>query len=169
MTTHKVFLSLGTNLGDREANLDRALLLLSEKITICRRSSLYETEPVGFREQPWFFNLVAEGNTALSPEELLSFTQSVEHRMKRVKTMVNGPRIIDVDLLLYDDAHIQTDHLVLPHPRMLERSFVMTPLLEVAPDLVVSGQTVREYMKTFAGEKVRRRSSNHGTGQPHPA
>ncbi len=81
----------------------KALRLLSEEVKILKKSSLYETEPVGFQDQPWFLNMAAEGETDLLPEALLRFTQSIESKMKRVKTMINGPRIIDVDILLYDD------------------------------------------------------------------
>ncbi len=158
----KIYLSLGTNLGDREANLTRALELLSARVRIVKVSSRYKTEPVGYRDQPWFLNLAAVGETDLSPEALLDFTQSVERAMKRVKNFVNGPRIIDVDILLYGDQTIRTDRLVIPHPRMLERAFVLVPLLEVAPDLVIGGRPLREFMELFQGEEIYKNDEDHG-------
>jgi 2-amino-4-hydroxy-6-hydroxymethyldihydropteridine diphosphokinase len=153
----RIYLSLGTNLGKKESNLEQAIRLLSEEIAIRKKSSLYETEPVGFSDQPWFLNMVAEGETDLLPDDLLGFTQSIESRMKRVKTIVNGPRIIDVDILLYDDMKIETERLVIPHPRMLERAFVMVPLYEIAPELMLSGKSLIEIMDHFSGEKIYKR------------
>lgn len=150
----KIYLSLGTNLGDKENNLESALHFLSEKVIILKKSSLYETEPVGFKDQPWFLNMVIEGETDLSPDDLLEFTKSIESKMKRVKTIVNGPRIIDVDILLYDDQQIETDQLIIPHPRMQQRAFVMVPLYEIAPDLIISGKSIKEIMGNLNGEKI---------------
>ena len=93
-----------------------------------------KTEPVGFKDQPWFLNMVLEGDTDLSAEELLRFVKGIESEMKRVKTMRNGPRIIDVDILLYNDEKIETEELTVPHPRMLQRAFVMVPLNEISPE-----------------------------------
>jgi 2-amino-4-hydroxy-6-hydroxymethyldihydropteridine diphosphokinase len=153
----RVYLGLGTNLGDTESNLDRALRSLSEKITILKKSSLYETEPVGFKDQPWFLNMVAEAETDLSPSGLLGVTQGIERDMKRVRTIINGPRIIDIDILLYGDEHIDAEGLTIPHPRMQERAFVMVPLLEISPGLVISGKSIKEIMADFSGEKIRKR------------
>lgn len=156
---NRVYLSLGSNLGDTQKNIEEALRLLSERVAVSKVSSFYETEPVGFRDQPWFLNIAAEGETALSPFDLLAFTQSIEKKMKRVKTIVNGPRVIDIDILLYDDVKIETDNLVIPHPRMLERAFVLTPLTEIAPELFVDGQSVASRAETVGGVAVRRRPS----------
>lgn len=150
----RIYLSLGTNLGEKEKNIEHALRLLSKKIKIRKISSFYETEPVGFKDQPWFLNLVLEGDTNLSPEELLRFAKGIESEMKRVKTRVNGPRIIDVDILLYDDEKIETEELTVPHPRMLQRAFVMVPLCEISPGLMISGQSIKDIMKGFTGEKT---------------
>jgi 2-amino-4-hydroxy-6-hydroxymethyldihydropteridine diphosphokinase len=152
----KIYLSLGTNLGDKKENLQHAVNLLSEKINILKISSFYETEPVGYKDQPWFMNIVVEGITLLTPEDLLVFTQSIEQAMKRVKTIVNGPRIIDVDILLYDDVKIDTRTLVIPHPRMTERAFVMYPLFEISPDLLIEGKSIRNMMENFKGEEIKR-------------
>lgn len=156
----KIYLSLGTNLGDKENNLEHALHFLSEKVIILKKSSLYETEPVGFKDQPWFLNMVIEGETDLSPDDLLEFTKSIESKMKRVKTIVNGPRIIDVDILLYDDQEIETDLLIIPHPRMQQRAFVMVPLYEIAPDLMISGRHIQEVMANLNGERIVRYEKN---------
>lgn len=152
----KIYLSLGTNLGDKKENLLHAVHLLSEKINILKISSFYETEPVGYKEQPWFMNIVVEGTTPLSPEDLLVFTQSIEQAMKRVKTIVNGPRIIDVDILLYEDVKIDTRTLTIPHPRMTERAFVMYPLFEISPDLLIEGKSLKNIMENFKGEEIKR-------------
>jgi 2-amino-4-hydroxy-6-hydroxymethyldihydropteridine diphosphokinase len=153
----RIFLSLGTNLGDKESNLEQAIRLLSGEVAIRKKSSNYETEPVGFSDQPWFLNMVVEGETDLSPDDLLGFTKSIEIRMKRIKTIVNGPRIIDVDILLYDDVNIETEHLVIPHPRMFERAFVLVPLYEIAPELLLSGKSMKEIMDHLSGEKIYKR------------
>jgi 2-amino-4-hydroxy-6-hydroxymethyldihydropteridine diphosphokinase len=152
----KIYLSLGTNLGDKKENLQYAVNLLSEKINILKISSFYETEPVGYKDQPWFMNIVVEGTTLLSPEDLLVFTQSIEQAMKRVKTIVNGPRVIDVDILLYEDAKIDTRTLTIPHPRMTERAFVMYPLFEISPDLLIEGKSLKNIMENFKGEEIKR-------------
>ncbi|MDR1247025.1 MAG: 2-amino-4-hydroxy-6-hydroxymethyldihydropteridine diphosphokinase [Clostridiales Family XIII bacterium] len=152
----RIYLGLGTNLGDTESNLEQALYCLSEKITILKKSSLYETEPVGFKDQPWFLNMVVEAETDLSPNGLLRFVQSTEKRMKRVKTIVNGPRIIDIDILLYDDERVDAEGLIIPHPRMTERAFVMVPLREISPGLVISGKSISDIMSGFSGERIRK-------------
>lgn len=152
----RVFLGLGSNLGDRRESLDHALDLLSAKVRITSRSSYYETEPVGYADQPWFMNRVVAGETALTPTELLAFTQSVEHALKRVKTIRWGPRTIDVDILLYDDVVLDTDSLTIPHPRMKERAFVMVPLAEIAPGLVIGGETVEAILTRLEGEAIRK-------------
>lgn len=151
---NKIYLSLGTNLGDKKDNLEQALKLLSHKVKILKISSYYETEPVGFKDQPWFLNIVVEGETNLLPSELLIFTQSIEHEMKRVKTIVNGPRIIDVDILLYEDEKVETEDLVIPHPRMKERAFVMVPLAEISPDIIIQGEKISHILKNLKGEKI---------------
>ncbi|WP_019230021.1 2-amino-4-hydroxy-6-hydroxymethyldihydropteridine diphosphokinase [Sedimentibacter sp. B4] len=152
----KIYLSLGTNLGNTKENLTHAVQLLSEKINILKTSSFYETEPVGYKDQPWFMNIVVEGTTHLSPEDLLVFTQSIEQAMKRVKTIVNGPRIIDVDILLYEDVKLNTETLIIPHPRMTERAFVMYPLFEISPDLLIEGKSLKNIMENFKGEEIKR-------------
>lgn len=154
----RIYLSLGSNLGDRENNIEAALRLLQEKVRLVKRSSFYETEPVGFKDQPWFLNIAAECETDLSPLPLLQFTQGIEHQMKRVKTFVNGPRIIDIDILLYENENIKTEALTIPHPRMLERAFVLFPLYEISPNLIVSGRSIGSVLDTLKGEEIHKRA-----------
>ncbi len=133
---HTVYLGLGANLGDRQGNISQALQLLRQYLVIERISACYETAPVGFTAQPDFINVACRANTDLSPHELLRFVKQVEQRMGRLATFRYGPRLIDVDILLYDDLVLDTPELTIPHPRMAERAFVLTPLAEIAPDAV---------------------------------
>ena len=130
------YLGLGSNLGGRERNLARALSLLSEKVQIGKVSSVYETEPVGYEQQPLFLNMVCRISTRLSARQLMRLIVAVETNMGRVRSFRNAPRSIDIDILFYDDAVVKTRHLTIPHPRLAERAFVLTPLGEIAPDLV---------------------------------
>lgn len=131
-----VYIALGSNIGDREANLRRAVLALDESgVTVTRLSSFYATEPVAYLDQPWFLNAALEATTGLPPDQLLSALRSIEARMGSSKPFRNGPRLIDLDILLYDDAVIDTPALQVPHPRMLQRNFVLAPLAEIAPQL----------------------------------
>jgi len=141
--THIVYLALGSNLGDRRGNLAAALQQLREVITIETVSSVYETEPIGYLEQPRFLNIACCGKTWLSAQELLHSTQAIEVAIGRQPTFRNGPRPIDIDILLYDDLHMQDNQLTIPHPRMAERAFVLAPLAEISPNVVnpVNGQT----------------------------
>lgn len=144
----RVYLGLGTNLGDREANLLRTLSALAEIAEIEAISSVYGTAPVGHLDQPDFLNLVLAARTALEPEELLAETQRIEHELGRERSFRNAPRTIDIDLLLYDDRRISTPTLTVPHPRMRERGFVLRPLVEVAPGLrdPVTGERYSEIL-----------------------
>ncbi|HYL62771.1 MAG TPA: 2-amino-4-hydroxy-6-hydroxymethyldihydropteridine diphosphokinase [Candidatus Methylomirabilis sp.] len=129
-----VFLSLGSNLGDRAANLRAAITALNGMgVHVTRVSSFYETEPVDFLDQPWFLNCAVEGETNLAPLALLRTLQNIEMQMGSKKEFAKGPRLIDLDLLLYDDETIATSELQVPHPRMLLRRFVLAPLAEIAP------------------------------------
>ncbi|HMD42147.1 MAG TPA: 2-amino-4-hydroxy-6-hydroxymethyldihydropteridine diphosphokinase [Candidatus Acidoferrum sp.] len=134
MTT--VYLAVGSNIGDRKENLQRAAVLLQEAgITIKKVSSIYETEPVDYLDQPWFFNGVLEAETTLRPRELLKATRAIETAMGSKKAFAKGPRLIDLDILLYGDQTMNLPELQVPHPRMLDRKFVMVPLVEIAPEL----------------------------------
>ena len=131
-----IYLSLGSNLGDRAANLERAIESLSDiGVRVLRRSSIYETEPVDFLEQPWFLNCVVEAETSLEPRELLHGLQAIERKLGSRKLVPRGPRIIDLDVLFYETAVIHADGMEIPHPRLPERRFVLVPLAELVPGL----------------------------------
>lgn len=130
-----VYLSIGSNLGRREENCLEAVELLKETGMIVRRiSSLYETEPWGMKDQPYFINMVVEVETDLEPEELLKVLKGLERRMGRTETVKWGPRVIDLDILLYNDIIYDSPDLKIPHPLMQERDFVLRPLAEIAPE-----------------------------------
>ena len=133
------YLGLGSNLGKREENLCQALALLSQRVSLEAVSSVYETEPIGYEEQPLFLNLVCGIATELLPEELLQLAKDIEATMGRVPSFVNAPRPIDIDILFYDDKIIDTQNLTIPHPRLKGRAFVLVPLAEIAPDFVHPG------------------------------
>jgi 2-amino-4-hydroxy-6-hydroxymethyldihydropteridine diphosphokinase len=133
--THIIYLGLGTNLGDRQANLLAAAAGLAPKIKVLRASNIYETEPWGFLDQPVFLNQVLEGETDLAPLDLLPFLKNLEITLGRKATFLYGPRLIDMDILLYDQAVIKTPELTIPHPRLAERAFMLVPLSELAPEL----------------------------------
>jgi len=154
-----VFLGLGTNLGSREETLSAARQLLSTKLRLLRVSSVYETEPWGFREQPAFLNQVLQAETDLSPLRLLRFLKRIEKQLGRTKTFRYGPRLIDIDILFYDQSVINTRKLQVPHPRLPERAFVLVPLAEIAPKWVhpFLGQSVQELLQACPDkESVRR-------------
>lgn len=150
----KIYLSLGSNIGDTRKNLEEAVSRLKEKVEITKISSYYETEPVDYTDQDWFLNIVLEGLTDLNPKELLVFCQGIEQEMKRVKIIRFGPRIIDVDILLYQDFESGEETLTVPHPRMKERAFVMVPLYEIAPQLTIQGEPVESILDRLNGEQV---------------
>ncbi|MFA5259791.1 MAG: 2-amino-4-hydroxy-6-hydroxymethyldihydropteridine diphosphokinase [Candidatus Omnitrophota bacterium] len=131
-----VFLGVGSNLGDRRKTIEQALKTLTEKgMIIIRVSSIIETEPEGGPPQGKFLNSVVQIETQLSPGELLQCVKTIEQALGRTPSVRNGPRIIDIDILLYDDIECHSPGLDIPHPRMTSRSFVMIPLAEIAPDL----------------------------------
>jgi 2-amino-4-hydroxy-6-hydroxymethyldihydropteridine diphosphokinase len=135
-TPTTVYLSLGSNLGDRERNLHEAVTALAGKgVCVVRNSSIYETEPVDFLDQPWFLNCVVEAETTLTPLELLNVLRDLESGMGRKREFAKGPRLLDIDILLYGQETIDATELQVPHPRMAERRFVLVPLAELAPDL----------------------------------
>lgn len=155
----KVYLSLGSNLGDREANLRRALeLLASPEVRVTRVSSTYETEPCDLRHQPWFLNVIAEIETTLFPLQLLGRIQKIENELGRQRLVDKGPRTLDIDIVLFGNAVIETPRLHVPHPRMHERRFVLEPLAELVPELChpLTRRTIREMLVATASQKVSR-------------
>lgn len=140
-----VHIGVGSNLGEREDNCHKALQLLETNgVTILRRSSLFETEPWGEKDQPRFINMAVEGETSLSPDQLLNVVKTVERTLGRERTFRWGPRIIDLDILFYDEMAISTEDLCLPHPRIAEREFVLLPLSEITPQKMhpILGKTI---------------------------
>ncbi len=131
-----IYLGLGTNLGDRESNLQDAIERLSKEMNVLSFSSPYDTGPVGYTDQPRFLNAVVEVETDLDPAALLKLVKKIEDDMGRVANFKDGPRLIDLDILLYDDLVMDTPTLTIPHPRYAQRAFVLAPLAEIAAGAV---------------------------------
>ena len=132
----KAYIGIGSNLGNKEENIRKAISLIKGKCKILKISSLYETEPIGHKEQDWFLNCAIEIGTKLKPQELLEFLLSIEKNLGRVRTIKNGPRTIDLDILFYGNKTINEDNLIVPHPRLHERLFILEPLKEICPNFV---------------------------------
>ena len=154
-----VYLSLGSNLGDREGYLRQAIALIGAAgVRVLRLSSLYETEPLEVRDQPRFLNLVVEAETELFPKQLLARLLKIELDLGRRRGRPKGPRSIDIDILLYGRSVIESAELRVPHPRLAERRFVLEPLAELAPGLrhPVNHRTIRELLVATAGQGVKK-------------
>jgi 2-amino-4-hydroxy-6-hydroxymethyldihydropteridine diphosphokinase len=160
MACESIYLSLGSNIGDRAENLQAAIAALPDAgVSVRRVSAFYETEPVDYLEQAWFLNCVVEGETQLPPFELLRALRGIESRMGSKKLIAKGPRLIDVDILLYGQHTIDSAELQVPHPRMTLRRFVLLPLAEIAPGLrhpTWSGTVERVLSETPDKSEVRR-------------
>ena len=143
-----VYLALGTNLGDRSANLKDAIAALPPTLSALESSPVYETAPWGVTDQPAFLNMVVRGKTEYAPRELLKQLKLLETQLGRLPSIRYGPRKIDIDLLFYDDQILNTPELSIPHPGVPARSFVLVPLADLAPELVhpVSGKTIRQLL-----------------------
>lgn len=153
-----IYLSLGSNIGDRESNLQAAIdRLPAAGIRALRVSPIYETEPVDYTDQRWFLNLVIEAETGLLPLQLLSATARIERDLGRIRAVPKGPRTLDIDILLYGNAVVQTPTLEIPHPRMAERRFVLAPLADLAPDLrhPVTHHTVAQMLDAAPAQTIR--------------
>jgi len=153
-----IYLSLGSNIGDREGNLEAAVERLAGEMRILRVSPIYETEPVDYTAQGWFLNVVVEAETALFPLQLLARIHKIERALGRVRAAPKGPRTIDIDILFYGSTVMRTATLEIPHPRIAERRFVLVPLADLAPALrhPVSHRTVRELLDAAPPQTVRR-------------
>lgn len=166
---HEVLLGLGANLGDPVAQLARAVAALCDEVRVDAVSSVWRSEPVGFAQQPDFYNLVVRGRTALDPLALLQRAREVEEALERRRPFPNAPRTIDVDLLAYGERVMRTEELTLPHPRLHLRGFVLHPLVEVAPEWrhPVLRRTARELLSAATDlERVERVGALPGPGAP---
>ena len=132
----EAYIALGTNVGNREANIKAALGLLKEKVKVTSTSALYETKPMYVEKQGWFLNAAVKIQTDMEPKELLQLLKSIEQKLGRVPVERNGPRIIDLDIVFYANQVIDIDGLNVPHPKMAERAFVLVPLAEIAANYV---------------------------------
>ncbi|KXZ20473.1 2-amino-4-hydroxy-6-hydroxymethyldihydropteridine diphosphokinase [Bacillus nakamurai] len=148
------YIGLGSNIGDRERYLRQAVAMLAQHqhVTVTKVSSIYETDPVGYEDQDQFLNMAVEVNTSLSPFELLELTQNIEAELGRTREVRWGPRTADLDILLYNRENIETEQLIVPHPRMYERLFVLTPLKEICPqadNITISAETKQEGVRVW--------------------
>jgi 2-amino-4-hydroxy-6-hydroxymethyldihydropteridine diphosphokinase len=164
--TKTVYLGLGSNIGDREGNLQRAIeeLEAAPGLRIVRTSPVYETEPVDYTRQAWFLNQVAEAETELFPMQLLARVGRVERALGRVRGIPKGPRTIDIDILFFGRAVVKTVKLTIPHPAIAQRRFALAPLADLAPDLrhPVTRKTVREMLDAAPRDTVRRVADGRG-------
>ena len=154
----QVYLALGTNLGDRVENLKTALQHLQTSVKLTSVSACYDTPPWGITQQPRFLNLACGGQTTLSPQELLTFAKGIEAQMGRHEGLRYGPRIIDIDILFYDDLILNEELLTIPHPRLTERAFVLLPLADIAPQVIhpVTKLTVSEMLQRVDSQGIER-------------
>lgn len=152
---HQCYLGIGSNLGDRIDNLRNAIKLLqNDSIDIIKCSNIYETDPRYITEQPSFLNIVLDIITEYSPLKLLNHVQNIENAMLRIRQVKFGPRNIDIDILTYDDIHVESTELTIPHPLMFERNFVLTPLLEVLPSKTLYGKNIQELQISCCNQTV---------------
>ena len=133
---HQIYLALGTNIGDRPQNLRSAIAALPPSVNVLQESRIYETEPWGYLDQPAFLNMALKAETSLSPRELLNYLKDLEVQLGRTPNFRNGPRLLDMDILFFDDLCLNEPDLVIPHPRIHERSFVLVPLTDIAPGFI---------------------------------
>lgn len=150
-----IYLGLGSNLGNRQGNLDRAIQMLAPSVNVSLCSAVYDTAPVGNLDQPRFLNMVCKGKTDLPPTDLLRFVKQIENKIGRKTGPINGPRPIDIDILFYNKLVLETPLLVIPHPRLIERAFVLAPLADIAPAFKhpVNGKTISKLLHELKRSK----------------
>ncbi len=155
--SNTAYIGIGSNLGSPRENCERSIVLLGAhpKIEVTARSSFYKTEPVGSRDQDWFLNVAIQIATDLEPLALLDALLSIESSMGRIRAEKWGPRIIDLDILLYEDSVIKSDRLKIPHPEMTQRGFVLAPLAQLAPNLIhpMAKKTIRQLLSELPEDK----------------
>jgi len=151
-----IYIALGTNLGNRLANLRAAIQSMPPEVKVLAESHVYETPPWGYEDQPAFLNMVVKAKTELLPEALLKYLKQLEVELGREQNFRWGPRLIDLDILFYDDLVLASPPLVIPHPRLHERAFVLVPLADVAPDLIhpVLKQSVRDLLVAIEAQGI---------------
>lgn len=154
----KAYLGLGSNLGDKKEYIDQAVTFLSqrEEITLKKISSYYETDPVGYTDQDVFLNIVVEIDTMLEPYELLAYCNEIEEMLQRKRIVRWGPRTIDVDILLFEGFSSTDERLTVPHPRMMERAFVMVPLYELEQNMIINDVKIEDIIKNLDIEGIRK-------------
>lgn len=151
----KVYMGLGSNMGDPGENLIKAVKKLEESVRILKVSSIYKTEPVGVKDQPWFLNCVVMGETDLKPDELFLKIKEIEREIGRIETCRWGPRVVDIDILFYDKINYDKEGLKIPHPHLRERAFVIIPLIEIDSGLVYpGGRLLKEYLAGIEDSQV---------------
>lgn len=157
---HEVYISLGSNMGDKQSHINQAVSLLDAHVSVSqvRLSSLYASAPIGYLEQDDFINAVVEIKTTLRSKDVLLLCQSIEQQLYRKRIKRWGPRTIDLDILLYDDQRVSKPELEVPHPRMHERAFALLPLLELAPDVRLNGVAASKFLENVQDQSIQRLS-----------
>lgn len=151
---HEAYIGIGSNLGNREKNCEHAIsLLLEQRITVRKRSAMIETEPWGVADQPKFINMAIQIDTTLAPEDLLNLLKDIESRVGRTEVTRWGPRIVDLDILLYNSCVIDSRNLQIPHPHLHDREFALRPLADIAPEIIhpVLGKSIRTLLRELTG------------------
>ena len=153
---HTVYIALGTNLGERLENLRAAIAALTQKATLLAESHIYETPPWGYEDQPDFLNMVVKVETNLEPEGLLNYLKQIEAKLGREKSVRWGPRLIDLDILFYDELIIDTPPLIIPHPHLHERAFVLVPLADIAPGFThpIFRRSIKELLAEIDADEI---------------
>lgn len=157
MAKNKAYISLGSNIGDRKTNLETAIKEIGNLGKIIKKSSIYESEPVDYKNQPYFLNSALILETELSPAELIIKLQEIEHKMGRIKEIEKGPRNIDLDIIFYNNEIIKQEHLQIPHTSYIKRNFVLTPIAEIEPEYIdpITNKSVSNLKETIINpEKV---------------